>query len=205
MQRQPPRGRRGRHAEKERCSESAEPLVGRLGDAIGRTARAFRISLKGEIEMCRRVGRMGPIKRGWPRQHNSAGARAPGVKRQSAACTVVYQSTAFPDFEPGHNDGSEVHEGRMQTMRRVHHAVDGKAPSDIPTLEPDRGKLAVRNLRGDDGNGGIIRSPIRAIVLPDPISSHTRRTASGNGSRGTCNQGSTGGSADGCWSSLTTL
>ena len=38
-----------------------------------------------------------------------------------------------------------------------------------------------------------------------PISPHTRRTTSGNGSRGTCNQGSTGGSTDGCWSSLTTL
>jgi hypothetical protein len=54
--------------------------------------------------VCRRVGRMGPIKRGWPRQHNSVGARAPGVKRQLAACTVVYQRTAFPDFELGHND-----------------------------------------------------------------------------------------------------
>ena len=29
------------------------------------------------------------------------------------------------------------------------------------------GKPAVRNLRGDDGDGGIIRSPQRAIVLPD--------------------------------------
>jgi hypothetical protein len=29
------------------------------------------------------------------------------------------------------------------------------------------GKPVVRNLRGDDGNVGIIRSPIRAIVLPD--------------------------------------
>jgi hypothetical protein len=28
-------------------------------------------------------------------------------------------------------------------------------------------KLTVRNLRGDNGNGDIIRSPIRAIVLPD--------------------------------------
>ncbi len=66
------------------------------------------------------------------------------------------------------------------------------APCPVVTtqkLEPDRGKLAVRNLRGDDGNGGIIRSPIRAIPLSDPISSHTRRTASGKGSRGTCNQG----------------
>jgi hypothetical protein len=25
------------------------------------------------------------------------------------------------------------------------------------------------NLRGDDGNVGIIRSPLRAIVLPDPL------------------------------------
>jgi hypothetical protein len=34
-------------------------------------------------------------------------------------------------------------------------------------LEPYWGKPAVRNLRGDDGNVGIIRSPVRAIVLPD--------------------------------------
>jgi hypothetical protein len=35
-------------------------------------------------------------------------------------------------------------------------------------LEPYWGKPTVRNLRGDDGNVGIIRSPISAIVLPDP-------------------------------------
>ena len=34
-------------------------------------------------------------------------------------------------------------------------------------MEPYWGKPAVRNLRGDDGNVGIIRSPVRAIVLPD--------------------------------------
>ena len=45
----------------------------------------------------------------------------------------------------------------------------GKALSDIPALEPYWGKPAVRNLRGDDGNVGIIRSPVRAIVLPDPL------------------------------------
>ena len=46
-------------------------------------------------------------------------------------------------------------------------ARTGKALSDKPALEPYRGKPAVRHLREDDGNGGIIRSPIRAIVLPD--------------------------------------
>src|SRR5215831_20293447 len=37
----------------------------------------------------------------------------------------------------------------------------------MPALKPYWGKPAVRNFRGDDGNGGIIRSPQRAIVLPD--------------------------------------
>jgi hypothetical protein len=43
----------------------------------------------------------------------------------------------------------------------------GKAPSDSPALEPYRGKPAVRNLRGGDGNVGTIQSPVRAIALPD--------------------------------------
>ena len=42
----------------------------------------------------------------------------------------------------------------------------GKAPSDRPALKPYWGKPAVRNFRGDDGNVGIMRSPVRAIVLP---------------------------------------
>jgi len=44
--------------------------------------------------------------------------------------------------------------------------VFGKALSDIPALKPYRGKLAVRNFRGGDGNVGIIRSPVRAMPLP---------------------------------------
>jgi hypothetical protein len=43
----------------------------------------------------------------------------------------------------------------------------GKAPSDTPAFKPYRGKPAVRNFRGGDGNVGIIRSPVRAIVSPD--------------------------------------
>src|SRR5215831_15864067 len=42
----------------------------------------------------------------------------------------------------------------------------GKALSDRPALKPYWGKPAVRNFRGDDGNVGIMRSPVRAIVLP---------------------------------------
>ena len=43
----------------------------------------------------------------------------------------------------------------------------GKASSDIPALKPYRGKPAVRNFRGGDGDVGIMRSPVRAIALPD--------------------------------------
>ena len=46
-------------------------------------------------------------------------------------------------------------------------AIRGKAPADTPALKPYWGKPAVRNFRGDDGNVGIIRSPVRAILLPD--------------------------------------
>jgi hypothetical protein len=43
----------------------------------------------------------------------------------------------------------------------------GQASSDIPASKPYWGKPAVRNFRGGDGNVGIIRSPLRAIALPD--------------------------------------
>src|SRR6266853_2293283 len=67
-----------------------------------------------------------------------------------------------------HDDESGEHEGRKQTERRDDVRVSmGKAPSDIPTLKPYWGKLTVRNFREGDGNVGIIRSPLRAIALPD--------------------------------------
>jgi hypothetical protein len=37
----------------------------------------------------------------------------------------------------------------------------------MPAFQPYRGKPAVRNDRGDRGNVGIIRSPLRASILPD--------------------------------------
>jgi hypothetical protein len=45
--------------------------------------------------------------------------------------------------------------------------MDGKALSETLALKPERGKPAFRNFREGDGNVGIIRSPLRAIALPD--------------------------------------
>ena len=44
----------------------------------------------------------------------------------------------------------------------------GKAPPERLALKPYWGKPTVRNFRGGDGDVGIIRSPVRAITLPDP-------------------------------------
>jgi hypothetical protein len=37
----------------------------------------------------------------------------------------------------------------------------------MPSFQPYWGKPAVRNDRGDRGDVGIIRSPVRASILPD--------------------------------------
>src|SRR5580704_18378457 len=39
----------------------------------------------------------------------------------------------------------------------------------MPTFQPYWGKPAVRNDRGDRGDVGIIRSPVRASILPDSL------------------------------------
>ena len=70
-------------------------------------------------------------------------------------------SPIVPDTEQGNPDG-----GRTARRLMANPAV-GKASSDLPAFKPYRGKPAVRNFRGDDGNVGIIRSPLRAIVSPD--------------------------------------
>ena len=49
----------------------------------------------------------------------------------------------------------------------------GQARPDRLALKPYWGKPDVRNFREGDGNVGIIRSPVRAIALPD-LSNDTR-------------------------------
>jgi len=78
---------------------------------------------------------------------------------------VVLKRKAFPGTERGVHAISGGHAGRWQTDRSTR--SDGKASSDIPALKPYWGKLTVRNFREGDGNVGIIRSPLRAIALPD--------------------------------------
>src|SRR5215813_15599253 len=53
-----------------------------------------------------------------------------------------------------------------------------KAPLGKPTFQPYWGKPAVRNDREDRGNVGIIRSPLRASILPDSFREEQRQFGS---------------------------
>jgi hypothetical protein len=89
------------------------------------------------------------------------GARAPGVERLGPLARRCLTRA------------SSLTQSREYTVKAVgtkgkgKPGFLGKALSDIPALKPYRGKPAVRNFRGGDGNVGIIRSPVRAIALPD--------------------------------------
>src|SRR5215831_21273669 len=95
------------------------------------------------------------------------GARAPGVGQQVCSNGGA-QAHNCPDTERGRIGCKRGHEGGMQTRwARQLGASAGQAPFDKPTLKPYWGKPTVRNFRGGNGNAGIIRSPVRAIALPD--------------------------------------
>ena len=88
------------------------------------------------------------------------GVSAPGAERNTAR-TEAPTSPIVPDTEQGNPDGGQKGRRMMANPRA------GKASSDIPAFKAYRGKPAVRNIRGGNGDVGIIRSPVRAIALPD--------------------------------------
>ena len=54
-----------------------------------------------------------------------------------------------------------------QTISLLAISVSNLEDHSMPSFQPYWGKPAVRNDRGDRGDVGIIRSPVRASILPD--------------------------------------
>src|ERR1700674_4237029 len=67
--------------------------------------------------------------------------------------------------------GCKLEGGRQRAGAGLPRRSPRKAPLGQPAFQPYWGKLAVRNDRGDRGNVGIIRSPVRASILPDHFGS----------------------------------
>jgi hypothetical protein len=96
---------------------------------------------------------------------------------------LVIGLTLGPAFPVHQRDRPVGQSGTQSRARRVHRRpgagaglaagsrlkplIIGKVPLGKPAFQPYWGKPAVRNDRGDRGNVGIIRSPIRASILPD--------------------------------------
>src|ERR1700758_3411863 len=94
------------------------------------------------------------------------GARAPGVERRKPFARRCFSAPRSPaqNGEQSRAAGSTKDAGKLIDARAASH---GKALSDQPALKPYWGKPAVRNFREGNGNVGIMRSPLRAIALPD--------------------------------------
>jgi hypothetical protein len=133
------------------------------------TAKALRISRYAAKSRCAcEWGRWGRLSDDGPGQNNPDRSEGPwgGVVRRATRMAVLHRAAVSVSERRSHVCHGE-HEGRMQTGRRDMWTPRGKAPPERPALKPYWGKPAVRNFRGDDGNVGIIRSPVRAIALPD--------------------------------------
>jgi hypothetical protein len=142
----------------------------------GRTAKALCISRKAtKSQRACEWGGWGRLSEEGPGQHNLARSEGPWGRATEIARTAVLERAGCSDTERRVRSCHGEHEGRRQTARQGSRVPRGKAPPDRPALKPYWGKPDVRNFRGDDGNVGIMRSPIRAIVLPDrptPAPSH---------------------------------
>src|SRR6266851_1692457 len=129
------------------------------------TAKASRISRQAVKSGCAREwGGWGRVSDDGPGQNNPDRSEGPWGRAAWPARTEVFISAS---------PLTQSRESRWkQTARRaMANQLAGQAASEIPALKPYRGKPAVRNFRGGNGNVGIIRSPVRAIALPD-ISGH---------------------------------
>src|SRR5271170_4700236 len=101
-------------------------------------------------------------------------ARAPGVGGVFHRMTV-HDRVLRPDSERTTvattkctKSGCKLDGGRRMPGAGLSRQSPRKAPLGQSAFQPYWGKLTVRNDRGDRGNVGIIRSPIRASILPDP-------------------------------------
>ena len=140
-----------------------------------RTAKASRITgTAGKSRRACEWGGWGRVSEDGPGQNNPDRSEGPWGRAAGAARMAASDRAGFLDMDRGFGAATEdanvgckpVHEQGTPGGGLICEC-EGKATTERPALEPYWGKLAVRNLRGDDGNVGIIRSPVRAIVLPD--------------------------------------
>ncbi len=143
-----------------------------------RTARAWRISCQATKSRCARPwGGWGQLSDDGPGQNNPDRSEDPWGRAETLAWRC-WPRTSISDTVRRAMLATASTKGGSKLEGCETSASERKAPTEKPALKPYRGKPAVRNFREDDGNVGIIRSPVRAIVLPDRAVGRSMRNPS---------------------------
>ena len=155
-------------------NEQRKPGTARGSPRRSRTAKASRISRLAVKSRCAHEGD------GWGRiSDDGSGHYNPNPSEDPWGGGVISlhggaQSSLWPDTVRDNRVDSEVHKGRMQTGRRTAYAGSRLKPLMIregtawkASLPAVLGKTRRTDDREDRGNVGIIRSPLRASILPD--------------------------------------
>ena len=102
------------------------------------------------------------------------GARTPGMRAVPGPILRCLVTDDFPRLRTGTKGRSADTKGgdKLEDHLRMLGAslsewASKQVPSDMHIFQPYWGKPAVRNDRGDGGDVGIIRSPVRATILLD--------------------------------------
>jgi hypothetical protein len=139
-----------------------------------RTAKASRISRHAVKSRCARGwGGWGRLSDDGSRQHNSDTSEDPwggGLPHLHGGALSRPQPDTVRDCCGAvrcAKGGRKPNISRCMPGAGLSRSMFGKVPPYRPALQPYRGKPAVRNDRGDRGNVGIIRSPVRASIPPD--------------------------------------
>ena len=163
-----PRGHRGRHVAKDH-QRKLRTSGGSPRHGGTCTAKASRINRRAAKSRCaRNWGGWGQLSVEGPGQNNPDRSEDPWGRATIVARMAALKRTTAPTPSGGKQVWKRGARKRdANQMGATIGRLAGKAPSDRPALKPYWGKPAVRNFRGGDGNVGIIRSPVRAIALPD--------------------------------------
>ena len=163
-----PRGHMRNDMLRKIINESSEPVVGRLGIENMHSEGISYKPQAAKSRCARNWGGWGQLSVEGPGQNNPDRSEDPWGRATIVARMAVLKRTTAPTPSGGKQVWKRGARKRdANQMGATIGRVVGKAPSDRPALKPYWGKPAVRNFRGGDGNVGIIRSPVRAIALPD--------------------------------------
>jgi hypothetical protein len=141
-----------------------------------RTARVFGISRNtAKSERAGEWGGWGRLSEDGPGQKNPARSEDPwgaGYPGPTLRCRMVDRPSQTQNwFEgaipPARRMVTNSPSGACMRGARLNARITRQVPSETHIFQPYWGKPAVRNDRGDGGDVGIIRSPVRATILLD--------------------------------------